>query len=316
MSEFGASRRRESLHPNRPVTPEVAGSSPVAPVPPSQGFPPQSSSSSGGINRNVSAVSAQPCRVERPDDPVLCSQRGRESTGTTEDGGHGQGSLGFPPMGVEPVSRGEHELDLLIRDEFFPGVTDGAFIDVGAARPDYLSMSALFRGLGWRVIAIEPNTAFCQAYREAGLEVLEYACGEHDEDDVPFEVVDSQGVQYEGGKVSFESFSALKVKRRYRWKFAGRRARLDVKSITVDLRRLDTILAEHAPNLERVDIVSVDVEGWEAPVLDGFSLERYLPRVLVVENLLDERRYRRVLRRRGYDLWRRVGPNDVYVPVG
>jgi len=213
------------------------------------------------------------------------------------------------------VSRGEHELDLLIRNEFFPDVTDGVFVDVGAAGPDFLSMSALFRGLGWRVIAIEPNPAFCQTYGEAGLEVLEYACGDHDEDDVPFEVVDSHGVQYEGGKVSFESFSALRVKRRYRWKFAGRRAKLDGTSITVKLRRLDSILAEHAPDLERVDIVSVDVEGWELTVLDGFSLEHYQPRVLVVENVFEEGRYRRTLKRRGYDLWRRVEPNDVYVPA-
>jgi hypothetical protein len=32
MNEFEVARRQASLHPKRPVTPEVAGSSPVAPV--------------------------------------------------------------------------------------------------------------------------------------------------------------------------------------------------------------------------------------------------------------------------------------------
>jgi hypothetical protein len=32
MSEFEVARRQTSLYPNRPVTPEVAGSSPVAPA--------------------------------------------------------------------------------------------------------------------------------------------------------------------------------------------------------------------------------------------------------------------------------------------
>jgi hypothetical protein len=82
----------------------------------------------------------------------------------------------------------------------------------------------------------------------------------------------------------------------------------------VKLRRLDTILAEHAPDLEQIEIVSVDVEGWELEVLAGFSLERYRPQVLIVENLLNKARYRRALKQRGYRLWRHVGLNDVYVP--
>lgn len=79
------------------------------------------------------------------------------------------------------------------------------------------------------------------------------------------------------------------------------------------MRRLDTILAEHAPDVRRLDIVAVDVEGWELEVLDGLSFDRYQPRVLIVENLFTDAAYRRVMRRRGYALWRRVGPNDVYV---
>jgi hypothetical protein len=31
-------------------------------------------------------------------------------------------------------------------------------VEVGAAHPDYLSMSASYRSRGWRIIAIEPKT--------------------------------------------------------------------------------------------------------------------------------------------------------------
>jgi FkbM family methyltransferase len=170
-------------------------------------------------------------------------------------------------------------------------------------------MSALYRTLGWRVIAIEPNPVFCQAHRAAGYEVLEYACSDHDEDAVDFEVVDSHGAPYEGGTVSFESFSSLRVKDSYRTLRAG----LDVRRIKVNVRRLDTILADHAPDVRRLDIVAVDVEGWELEVLEGLSFNRYVPTVLIVENLFTDAAYRRVMRTRGYALWRRVGPNDVYV---
>jgi FkbM family methyltransferase len=51
-----------------------------------------------------------------------------------------------------------------------------------------------------------------------------------------------------------------------------------VRRIKVNVRRLDTLLAEHAPHVRQLDIVS-DVEGWELEVLDGLSFERYRPTV-------------------------------------
>jgi len=210
--------------------------------------------------------------------------------------------------GVEGTSA-EGGVDRVIHEHFFSGITDGVVVDVGAARPDFLSVSAFYRRLGWRVIAIEPNPVFCQMHRDAGFEVLEFACGERDEDAVPFEVVDSHGAAYRGGSVSFESFSSLRVKDSYR----ALQPELDVRRIEVDMRRLDTILAEHAPDVRHIDLLSVDVEGWELEVLSGLSVE-YAPRVLIVENLFDDDRYREALLARGYELWGRIEPNDVYVP--
>ena len=215
---------------------------------------------------------------------------------------------------VEAVeARAEGGLDRIVHDRFFSGASAGVFVDVGAARPDFLSMSASYRAAGWRVIAIEPNPAFCAAHRAEGYEVLEYACADYDADDVSFDLVDSDGAPYEGGEVSFESFSALAVKDSYR---GLRDAELDITRIRVSVRRLDSILQAHAPELERADIVSIDVEGWELDVLRGFSVERYRPQVLIVENVFAEDGYRHALGARGYRLWRHVAPNDVYVPAG
>jgi FkbM family methyltransferase len=205
----------------------------------------------------------------------------------------------------------EGEIDVLVRERFFPGAAAGVFLDVGAAGPDFLSVSRLYRQLGWRVIAIEPNPLFCEAHRAAGHDVLQYACADRDEDGVEFEVVDSHGAVYEGGPVSFESMSSLAIKPRYR---ALRDEHLDVRRITVNVRRLDTILAEHAPDVDRLDVVSVDVEGWELEVLDGLSFDRFQPSVVIVENLFADPAYGDAMDRRGYALWRRVPPNDVYVP--
>ncbi|MGI9103438.1 MAG: FkbM family methyltransferase [Terriglobales bacterium] len=211
------------------------------------------------------------------------------------------------------MNRAEGDVDKVVRARFFPQQRSGVFVDVGAARPDFLSISALYRDLGWTVIAIEPNPEFCKLHRNSGHEVLEYACGDHDEDDVSFSVIDSHGAEYgtdTPGKISYEAYSSLAIKPGYA--DLDPSAALDVKKIKVNLRRLDTILAKHAPGIERIDILSVDVEGWETEVLDGLDFARYRPRVLIIENLFNDAKYWSYMRQKGYALWRNLPPNDVY----
>jgi FkbM family methyltransferase len=207
-------------------------------------------------------------------------------------------------------NRAEGDVDKIVRRRFFPGVGHGrVFVDVGAAGPDYLSIGALYRSIGWRVIAIEPNPIYCEAHREKGHEIYEYACAARDEDNVDFVVVDSHGAEYKKGQVSYESFSSIAIKDSY----AALKDNLDRKTIKVSLRRLDTILKTHAPDIDRIDILSVDVEGWELEVLDGLSISRYRPRVMIIENLFDDEKYRSYMRNINYVLWRTIFPNEVYV---
>jgi FkbM family methyltransferase len=214
------------------------------------------------------------------------------------------------PRDEADMAGAEGQVDEVVRARFFPAQPAGVLVEVGAAHPAYLSLSALYRGLGWRVIAVEPNPEFCELHRAQGHEILQYACGDHDEDDVDFSVVDSHGTEYGGGRVSYESFSSLGIKGSYADLIDPT---VSISTIKVNLRRLDTLLGEHAPEVERIDIVAVDVEGWELAVLDGLDMARFKPRVLIIENLFAEQRYQTYMRNRGYELWRRIAPNDVYV---
>jgi hypothetical protein len=85
-------------------------------------------------------------------------------------------------------------------------------------------------------------------------------------------------------------------------------------SITVRARTLDDILVEAgAPS--PVDFISIDVEGCEIEVLDGLDLNRWCPRLLVVEDLVMNLRLHRYLCARGYRWFRRVALNGWYVPA-
>ncbi len=205
----------------------------------------------------------------------------------------------------------EDQIDRIVRETFFEDYSHkGVIVEVGAAGPEYLSISRHFRESGWRVLAIEPNPEFCELHRQAGFEVLQYACGDHDEDGVDFEVV-YQPAAYKGGQVTYESFSALKVLDSYR----KRNPSITTRSIKVDLRRLDSLLSTHAPDVRTIDILTIDVEGWELEVLAGLSLQSYKPKVVVLENLHDDARYGAYMRIHGYRLHLSMNPNEIYVPV-
>jgi FkbM family methyltransferase len=206
----------------------------------------------------------------------------------------------------------EGHIDQIVFDRFFAGQSTGTCIEIGAARPDWLSIGALFRSKGWDVIAVEPNPTFADMHRSRGHTILQFACGDHDQDDVDFSVVDSHKVNYRDGAVTFESWSSLSIKDDY----AELNPDLSITKIKVKLRRLDSLLAENRPTLREIDLIAVDVEGWELNVLEGLDFSRYSPRVVIIENLFHKAEYRKFMQRRGYTFWRCSPPNDVYVRLG
>lgn len=207
----------------------------------------------------------------------------------------------------------EHNIDQIVRDEFFDNVTNGVLVEVGAAKPDYLSISQSFRALGWKIIAVEPNPEFCAEHRALGYEILEYAASDTESDDTNFFVVDSKGAEYMGGPVSFESYSSLGIQGEYADLQKKAKYDMSVKTIPVKVRKLDTILNIHEPDVKNLDIVAVDVEGWELNVMRGLSIKKYCPKVVILENLFDKEEYVDFMKSHGYILWNRLNPNDIYV---
>ncbi|MGA7852841.1 MAG: FkbM family methyltransferase [Candidatus Acidiferrales bacterium] len=233
-------------------------------------------------------------------------------------GAAGENAMAPPLLPAENTSAApkrkevvEGDVDLIVQEAFFPDpLYRGTMIEVGAAKPDYLSVSATFRSRGWRVLSIEPNPYFCDLQRQQGVNVIECACGSSDNDDASFFVVQTDAT-YQGQPVTNESFSSLGVRGKYADMMKS--VPTAVTEIKVKVRRLDTILREHASDLREIDILCVDVEGWELEVLCGLSFDVYKPRVLIVENLFLDPTYVDYFAQKNYALWKRLEPNDIYI---
>jgi hypothetical protein len=83
---------------------------------------------------------------------------------------------------------------------------------------------------------------------------------------------------------------------------------LEKKEIKIKVRKLDTILKEL--KIKKIDILTIDVEGNEMEVLEGFNIKKYKPTVIVLENIGGYFNFHDVLTPHGYEHQVTLGDYD------
>ena len=198
----------------------------------------------------------------------------------------------------------EFETDKYIRENFFPDFDySGIMVEVGAGPPSFISSSKHFRDNGWRTICVEPNPKFIIQHQDVGSEVYPYACA-NEEKKTSF-VINYNNDEWYSQENDGVSFSSLGI--RYR----------DVpqhntqETIEVETIRLNTLLERI--HIDKIDILSIDVEGWELDVMLGFDHIKYDPKVIVLENFEYKPEYEKFMNERGYIKHTELSYNQIYV---
>jgi FkbM family methyltransferase len=188
-----------------------------------------------------------------------------------------------------------HEEQRLIR-EFF-GDAPGYFIEVGAADPEQWSQTLHLERIGWTGVLIEPRPEMAEMLRQRrSAKVYAVACSS------PANLGGSMTLNLAGFHSSLDA----------------KKMAFDAKregSIQVEVTTLDRILTEvRAPT--GFDFLSIDVEGHELAVLEGFNILHWGPRLILIEDHVLSLRVHRMLQSNGYKWVRRTGSNSWYVPPG
>ena len=146
-------------------------------------------------------------------------------------------------------------------------VERGFYVDVGAQDAIDDSVTRAFHDRGWRGINVEPVARWHARLRQ----------DRPDDINLPVLVADAPGAAtlYEVADSGLSTMDAALAAQHAR---EGRQ----VTAREVAVTTLDAILAEHAPPV--IHFLKIDVEGAEAAVLRGLSLQRYRPWVLLVES--------------------------------
>jgi FkbM family methyltransferase len=86
------------------------------------------------------------------------------------------------------------------------------------------------------------------------------------------------------------------------------------RTIRVQADTLSHLLEKHG--VERIDLLSLDVEGAELEVLRGLDFERWRPRLILMEDKCVFLSKHLFLKQKGYVLVRKLNSNSWYVPRG
>jgi len=176
----------------------------------------------------------------------------------------------------------------------FFGAQTGFFVEVGANEPRERSQTWHLEQAGWTGILIEPQPDHVErlrAQRNAKVFAVAATSPEHHGGTLPLHVAGPLSSLDRSGMAPGAEPKAV---------------------IEVPVRTLDSIL-EEAGAPSPLDFVSIDVEGHELEVLRGFTLARWRPRLILLEDHVADLEKHRYLKRAGYRIIRRYENNGWYV---
>jgi len=191
----------------------------------------------------------------------------------------------------------------IILYNFFGRKNTGFYVEIGAYNGVELSNTYFFEALGWDGILIEPDPGlFEQCRLSRPNSIIVNAAASDREGSIEFTSAEGkEWLSYSGENKSREDRIIAE---------GGKVKRMQVPCLTLN---------EILKNLDReIDFVSLDIEGHEFSALKGFDLEKFRPRVIVIEQnrLDDDSPTSRLLRSHGYTRKFHLGSNSFYTHLG
>lgn len=209
---------------------------------------------------------------------------------------------GAPNLRLPARLPSQHGEDLLLWS-FFGGRQHGFFVEVGAYDGVALSNTYFLEALGWSGILVEPNSRLIEQCAQARpfSRAVHAAISDSSGGTLELSIVEGEPDLDALSYVGAPEAHIARVKRT-----GG-----SVRNETVPRMTLDEVLGE---DVTHVDLVSIDVEGHELSVLAGFSIDKYQPDILLVEDNSHgrDRLVSRFLADRGYVERHRTDCNVFY----
>lgn len=158
----------------------------------------------------------------------------------------------------------------LILARFFSKYNNGFYVDVGAHHPKRFSNTYLLYSKGWKGINIDAMPGSMRLFNKMRKRDINL--------EVPIAKEVKNLTYYQFNEPALNSFSKeLSMSRN------GLNSYCITKEIKIKAYRLDSVLDRHINEKQKIDFMSVDVEGYDFEVLLSNNWEKYRPKLILVE---------------------------------
>ncbi|WP_410004668.1 FkbM family methyltransferase [Aequorivita nionensis] len=171
------------------------------------------------------------------------------------------------------ISNSQHADDY-IAWQLLDKPTTGVVVEVGAFDGLHLSNSFAFEQLGWKSICIEPNPTifkYLEKNRPTSININNAVVGDENILEIDF-------FAEEIGVLSGCNYDADDVKKRYENRGLEY---TEPEKIKVSATTLTSLFGKL--NIETIDVLSIDVEGFELEVLKGLDLKSFNVKLFIIE---------------------------------
>lgn len=159
----------------------------------------------------------------------------------------------------------------IILMRIFNGQSNGFYVDVGAHHPMRFSNTYKFYKLGWQGINIEPNPDTFNLLKRYRAKDINLNCGVAKEKSrLEYYMFDEPALNTFDREVSRSRISNNSKQ---------------IKTMHIDVLSLADILNNYIPPNQRIDFLTVDVEGMDLDVLKSNDWKKYRPNWVLVEQL-------------------------------
>lgn len=180
----------------------------------------------------------------------------------------------------------------------------GYYVDIGAFHPRAYSNTCLLFRRGWRGINIDPSPGVAEAFARARPHDINLALA------IGLQAGQATLNRFEWGELNTLSHAQVDLVDAFA---------TPVGTVTVPVKPLTDVLDQHLPRGQRIDLMNVDVEGFDLEVLQSNDWTRYRPSVLCIECLFltaEEvlgTELHRFLAERDYVLYAKTANTCVYI---
>jgi FkbM family methyltransferase len=191
----------------------------------------------------------------------------------------------------------------VILHRLFPDRRDGFYVDIGAGHPRLENDLYAFYERGWRGINVEPNEGFFALLRQL-------RCDDQNLCMLLSDTAEDPLTYYEVAGSGLSTCDEAQAR-------AHAAQGHELRARILPVGTLAGILTDARPR--HIDVLKVDVEGFEEKVLSGNDWERFRPTVVLVEATYPESAERRpthirgFMEQRGYRYVHFDGLNDFYL---